>query len=91
MNIRAHDIVDGNNKLTLGLVWTIILHFQVSRFYCHVFPVVIVVIEQRFLQPVARSFLSRNQQSIALVNKHKHENCALNSLKLGNYVINFRP
>ena len=30
VNIRPDDIVDGNPKLTLGLVWTIILHFQVS-------------------------------------------------------------
>ncbi|CAG0912334.1 unnamed protein product [Notodromas monacha] len=35
VNIRAEDIVDGNPKLTLGLIWTIILHFQVShRFSC---------------------------------------------------------
>lgn len=31
VNIRAEDIVDGNPKLTLGLIWTIILHFQVSN------------------------------------------------------------
>lgn len=31
VNIRAEDIVDGNPKLTLGLIWTIILHFQVCR------------------------------------------------------------
>ncbi|XP_054739781.1 dystonin isoform X15 [Anastrepha obliqua] len=30
VNIRAEDIVDGNPKLTLGLIWTIILHFQIS-------------------------------------------------------------
>ncbi|OQR66860.1 hypothetical protein BIW11_13882, partial [Tropilaelaps mercedesae] len=30
VNIRPEDIVDGNPKLTLGLIWTIILHFQVS-------------------------------------------------------------
>jgi len=29
VNIRADEIVDGNSKLTLGLIWTIILHFQV--------------------------------------------------------------
>ncbi|KAL2749487.1 microtubule-actin cross-linking factor 1 isoform X6 [Vespula maculifrons] len=29
VNIRAEDIVDGNPKLTLGLIWTIILHFQI--------------------------------------------------------------
>ncbi|XP_074641306.1 uncharacterized protein LOC141899052 [Tubulanus polymorphus] len=30
VNIRADEIVDGNPKLTLGLIWTIILHFQIS-------------------------------------------------------------
>ena len=30
MNIRNDDIADGNPKLTLGLIWTIILHFQVA-------------------------------------------------------------
>ncbi|CAH2231739.1 jg14319 [Pararge aegeria aegeria] len=30
VNIRAEDIVDGNPKLTLGLIWTIILHFQIA-------------------------------------------------------------
>ncbi|XP_073988678.1 dystonin-like protein short stop isoform X7 [Rhodnius prolixus] len=30
VNIRPEDIVDGNPKLTLGLIWTIILHYQIS-------------------------------------------------------------
>ena len=30
VNIRPDEIVDGNPKLTLGLIWIIILHFQVS-------------------------------------------------------------
>jgi Calponin homology (CH) domain len=30
VNIRPVDIFDGNPKLCLGLIWTIILHFQVS-------------------------------------------------------------
>eukprot|EP00794_Sanderia_malayensis_P004535 gene4535-5132_t len=30
VNIRSDDIVDGNPKLTLGLIWSIILHFQIS-------------------------------------------------------------
>ncbi|CAD5205430.1 unnamed protein product [Bursaphelenchus okinawaensis] len=30
VNIRPKDIVDGNGKLTLGLIWTIILSFQIS-------------------------------------------------------------
>ncbi|CAJ0567642.1 unnamed protein product, partial [Mesorhabditis spiculigera] len=31
VNIRAEDIEEGNGKLTLGLIWTIILNFQVSQ------------------------------------------------------------
>ena len=30
VNISSNDIVDGNPKLILGLVWSIILHWQVS-------------------------------------------------------------
>ncbi|NXU54828.1 DYST protein, partial [Turnix velox] len=30
VNIRNDDITDGHPKLTLGLIWTIILHFQIS-------------------------------------------------------------
>ena len=41
VNIRGEDIVDGNPKLTLGLIWTIILHFQVgdSLFRIFFFPI----------------------------------------------------
>lgn len=28
-NMGSHDIVDGNPRLSLGLIWTIILRFQV--------------------------------------------------------------
>lgn len=44
VNIRAEDIVDGNPKLTLGLIWTIILHFQVSEFYFLLFFVIYLMI-----------------------------------------------
>lgn len=33
VNIRNDDITDGNPKLTLGLIWTIILHFQVGALH----------------------------------------------------------
>lgn len=32
VNIGGTDIVDGNHKLTLGLLWSIILHWQVGLF-----------------------------------------------------------
>ncbi|VDK75474.1 unnamed protein product [Dibothriocephalus latus] len=33
-NIGAGDIVDGNANLILGLIWTIMLHFQVRIEVC---------------------------------------------------------
>lgn len=41
VNIRNDDIADGNPKLTLGLIWTIILHFQVSSSVSVVFHYII--------------------------------------------------
>jgi hypothetical protein len=32
-NMGSHDIVDGNPRLSLGLIWTIILRFQVCFYY----------------------------------------------------------
>lgn len=29
-NMGSHDVVDGNHRLVLGLIWTIILRFQVG-------------------------------------------------------------
>ena len=33
VNINASDVVDGKPAVVLGLIWTIILYFQVSRLY----------------------------------------------------------
>ena len=32
VNINASDVVDGKSAVVLGLIWTIILYFQVRRF-----------------------------------------------------------
>ena len=33
VNINSSDIVDGNETVILGLIWTIILNFQVRRIF----------------------------------------------------------
>ena len=43
MNIRADEIVDGNPKLTLGLIWTLILHYQVSDLIIAILLVISIV------------------------------------------------
>lgn len=38
-NIGAEDIVDGNPRLILGLIWTIILRFQIQEIEIEVVPI----------------------------------------------------
>ena len=33
VNIHAHDIVDGNADIVLGLIWVIILHFHIQEYF----------------------------------------------------------
>lgn len=51
VNIGGTDIVDGNHKLTLGLLWSIILHWQV-RGCCETssFPGIVYIVLLRFSQ-----------------------------------------
>lgn len=53
-NIGAHDIVDGNGSLTLGLIWTIILRFQIQ------------IIDEEYLRrtEIPSKFANRNGSSI---------------------------
>lgn len=42
-NMGSHDIVDGNPRLSLGLIWTIILRFQVRvKQIAHLFRFMII-------------------------------------------------
>uniref|UniRef100_A0A1I7XGQ6 Calponin-homology (CH) domain-containing protein n=1 Tax=Heterorhabditis bacteriophora TaxID=37862 RepID=A0A1I7XGQ6_HETBA len=60
VNIRPEDIVEGNGKLTLGLIWTIILNFQVS------------VIKQRQHEEQMQQLQHRLNTSPSQVNHHSH-------------------
>ena len=57
--MRPEEIVDGNPKLTLGLIWTIILNFQVSFFFFILF---ILVTLLQLLHPVASKQTPNTQQ-----------------------------
>ena len=64
MNIRSDEIVDGNVTLTLGLVWTIILHFQVGL--SNIFPGVIILSILDAVEPHKFYKLSANLSTIEL-------------------------
>lgn len=72
MNIRPEDIVEGNGKLTLGLIWTIILNFQVS------------VINQRRLQHKQQQRLSTTTTSSITTELYKNGTDTLNG---NNYTV----
>lgn len=72
VNIRNDDIADGNPKLTLGLIWTIILHFQVSSSVSVVFHNIIALSLCLWdLTPISCCFPSPRDQSegILLITK----------------------
>lgn len=43
-NMGSHDIVDGNHRLILGLIWTIILRFQVSQLFFYTFLTTLLIL-----------------------------------------------
>ncbi|KAK2585161.1 hypothetical protein KPH14_008663 [Odynerus spinipes] len=59
VNISSNDIVDGNPKLTLGLVWSIILHWQVHYHLKHL----MTELQQTNLEKTLLAWCRQNSQS----------------------------
>ncbi|KAG8137240.1 hypothetical protein E2320_004499, partial [Naja naja] len=71
VNIGSIDIVDGNHKLTLGLVWSIILHWQVSNDYVRVKSVMKTImagLQQTNSEKILLSWVRQSTQNYPQVN-----------------------
>ena len=55
-NIGNHDIVDGNHRIILGLIWTIILRFQVIYRFDFLYFQVILFYERRACRAFSEHF-----------------------------------
>ncbi|XP_061571903.1 dystrophin isoform X2 [Cololabis saira] len=64
VNIGAADIVDGNHKLILGLIWSIILHWQVKD----VMKYVMAGLQQTNSEKILLSWVRQNIQQYPQVN-----------------------
>ncbi|XP_013925479.1 PREDICTED: dystrophin-like [Thamnophis sirtalis] len=64
VNIGSIDIVDGNHKLTLGLVWSIILHWQVKN----VMKSIMAGLQQTNSEKILLSWVRQSTQNYPQVN-----------------------
>ncbi|XP_047659645.1 dystrophin isoform X2 [Tachysurus fulvidraco] len=64
VNIGGADIVDGNHKLTLGLIWSIIVHWQVKD----VMKDVMADLKQTSSEKILLSWVRQSTKSYPLVN-----------------------
>ncbi|XP_048351416.1 dystrophin isoform X1 [Sphaerodactylus townsendi] len=64
VNIGSTDIVDGNHKLTLGLIWSIILHWQVKN----VMKNIMAGLQQTNSEKILLSWVRQSTQNYPQVN-----------------------
>ncbi|XP_078260820.1 utrophin-like isoform X3 [Rhinoraja longicauda] len=64
VNIGGSDIVDGNHKLTLGLIWSIILHWQVKD----IMKAIMADLQQTNSEKILLSWVRQSTQSYKQVN-----------------------
>ncbi|XP_075226861.1 dystrophin isoform X2 [Lycorma delicatula] len=87
VNISSNDIVDGNTKLILGLVWSIILHWQV---HYHL-KALMSELQQTNLEKTLLAWCRQNTSSYSGVDIRNFTTCWSDGLAFNALLHNFRP
>ncbi|KAM6448274.1 dystrophin isoform 3-T3 [Liasis olivaceus] len=87
VNIGSIDIVDGNHKLTLGLVWSIILHWQVK----YVMKNIMAGLQQTNSEKILLSWVRQSTQNYPQVNVFNFTNSWSDGLAFNALIHSHRP
>ncbi|XP_036418349.1 dystrophin isoform X3 [Colossoma macropomum] len=87
VNIGGADIVDGNHKLTLGLIWSIILHWQVKD----VMKDVMADLKQTNSEKILLSWVRQSTKNYPQVNVMNFSSCWEDGLAFCALVHSHRP
>ncbi|XP_041114936.1 dystrophin isoform X1 [Polyodon spathula] len=87
VNIGGADIVDGNHKLTLGLIWSIILHWQVKD----VMKNIMAGLQQTNSEKILLSWVRQSTQDYQEVNVVNFTNSWSNGLAFNALIHSHRP
>ncbi|XP_033616290.1 dystrophin isoform X2 [Fukomys damarensis] len=87
VNIGSTDIVDGNHKLTLGLIWNIILHWQVKN----VMKNIMAGLQQTNSEKILLSWVRQSTRNYPQVNVINFTTCWSDGLALNALIHSHRP
>ncbi|XP_060232779.1 dystrophin isoform X6 [Meriones unguiculatus] len=87
VNIGSTDIVDGNHKLTLGLIWNIILHWQVKN----VMKTVMAGLQQTNSEKILLSWVRQSTRNYPEVNVINFTSSWSDGLALNALIHSHRP
>ncbi|XP_021088645.2 dystrophin isoform X3 [Mesocricetus auratus] len=87
VNIGSSDIVDGNHKLTLGLIWNIILHWQVKN----VMKTIMAGLQQTNSEKILLSWVRQSTRNYPQVNVINFTSSWSDGLALNALIHNHRP
>uniref|UniRef100_A0A803SQ69 Calponin-homology (CH) domain-containing protein n=1 Tax=Anolis carolinensis TaxID=28377 RepID=A0A803SQ69_ANOCA len=87
VNIGSTDIVDGNHKLTLGLIWSIILHWQVKD----VMKNIMAGLQQTNSEKILLSWVRQSTQNYPQVNVINFTNSWSDGLAFNALIHSHRP